>query len=156
MSTVILFGTESGTAEFVAEDLAEALEASGELGEVQVADMATCAVEDLRAEKFYVVVCSTYGEGDLPASARPFREMLEREEPDLAGLRYAVFGMGDSSYPDTYSRGSEIVDRLFTRLGGQRVGEYGRHDASGREGASDAALAWLKQLVPELLMASRQ
>lgn len=138
--TVILFGTESGNAELVADDLADALE-----GDVVVEDMSTFAPADLTAEDFYIVVCSTHGDGDLPQGAQPFYDALDAEKPDLAGVEYAVFGLGDSSYK-THSRGSEIISEKLTSLGARRVGAYGRHDSADGSAPNDAAFEWLENL----------
>lgn len=142
---IILFGTETGTAEMVAYDLVDRL---GEVGETSVYDMAEYELSDLDADNFYVIVCSTHEDGGLPESAQPFYDRLNAESPELAGLRYAMFGMGDSTYSETYNFGSETIDTRMTELGATRIGEYGRHDASSRESASDAGLAWIEQILP--------
>ncbi|NQX26620.1 flavodoxin domain-containing protein [Microbacteriaceae bacterium VKM Ac-2854] len=139
--TVILFGTESGNAEMVAEDLESEID-----GEVSVEDMTDFELDELSAEDFYIVVCSTHGDGELPTGARPFFAALVAQTPDLTGFRYAVFGLGDSSY-ETYSHGSEIIDEKLTELGAQRVGVYGRHDASDGSLPNDTAIEWVQELV---------
>lgn len=146
MSIVILYGTESGNAELVAGDLADAMPDR----EVAVEDMSVFEPEELEVDTFYLFVCSTHGDGELPSGALPFWEELDAIRPSLEGYRYGMFGMGDTTYSDTYSQGSEHIDRLMTELGAQRVGEYGRHDASSRQTASDAALAWLPGLLAAL------
>lgn len=138
--TVILFGTESGNAEMVAEDLEAELD-----GEVTVEDMTDFDLDDLSAEDFYIIICSTHGDGELPTGARPFYAALEAEAPDLTGFQYAVFGLGDSSY-ETYSHGSEIIDEKLTELGAHRVGVYGRHDASDGSLPNDTAIEWVQEL----------
>ena len=153
MKIVILFGTESGTSEFVANDLADAIADFDDSIEVEVGDMADRFVGDIDIDALHLIICATYGEGDLPASAKPFYAELQGERPDLTGLRYAMFGLGDSSYEDTYSQGSEIIDAIFTELGATRVGEYGRHDATGRDDATGVALTWLEGLQKTVLTA---
>ncbi|MGF3057139.1 flavodoxin domain-containing protein [Microbacterium sp. YY-01] len=153
MKIVILFGTESGTSEFVSNDLADAIADFDDNIEVEVSDMADQFVGDIDLDAFHLIVCATYGEGDLPASAKPLYAELQGERPDLTGLRYAMFGLGDSSYEDTYSLGSEIIDKILAELGATRVGEYGRHDATGRDDATDVALAWLEGLQQSVLTA---
>lgn len=141
-ATVILYGTESGNAELVAEDLAA--EMAGD-HEVTVCDMTDFDIEDFCLDIFYVVVCSTHGDGELPGGAQPFYAGLQSEAPDLSGIRYAMFGLGDSSY-ETYSQGSEIIDRAFTELGAERVGVYGRHDANDGTLPNDSAVLWVRAL----------
>ncbi len=138
--TFILYGTESGNAEMVADDLLDEL---GDGREAESIDMSDFDVADFDAANFYIIVCSTHGDGELPSSARPFGEALDLEAPDLSGIRYTVFGLGDSSY-ETYSHGSEIIDEKLTALGATRVGVYGRHDASDGSLPNDEALEWLR------------
>jgi MioC protein len=136
----VLYGTESGNSELIAEDLGAKLGETHD--EVEVFDLQDFEPANLNADTFYLVVCSTHGEGDLPNTAIDFVEKFDAEQPDLTGVRYAMFGLGDSFY-DTYSQGSEHIDRRFAAQGAIRVGEYGRHDASSWDLPSDIALEWL-------------
>jgi len=145
MNIQILYGTESGNAELLAMDLEEHLASEGE-HEVELADLQDFDPADLDASKYYIVACSTHGEGELPYTAQSFYEQLVELSPDLSGIYYAMFGLGDRFYEETYSQGSEVLDSKFAELGATRVGEYGRHDASSLEiTPSDAALEWLPQ-----------
>ncbi|QKJ25669.1 flavodoxin domain-containing protein [Aquiluna borgnonia] len=139
---VILFGTESGNAEFAAEDMA--LEISH--CEVEVIDMTDFDVNDFSAHNFYMIICSTHGEGDLPSGAVPFLQALDSVLPDMKGIQYAMFGLGDSSYAN-YSRGSEHIDKKLTALGAVRVGEYGRHDAHTGTLPNVAAVEWTRRIL---------
>ncbi|WP_298746238.1 cytochrome P450 [uncultured Serinicoccus sp.] len=143
----ILFATESGGAELVATDLHRSL---GEDADVQIRDLDGTAPADLDPGRTHLLVCSTYGDGEVPTSARPFHAALRSGEHDLTGLRYAVFGMGDRSYTRTYSRGSELIDEAMAAAGATRFGEYGRHDASGPDAAAEAAVEWLQGVLAEL------
>lgn len=142
-TTVILYGTESGNAELVAEDLAAELVGDRD---VSVYDMSDFDVTDFNADDFYLVVCSTHGDGELPGGAKPLLAALNTELPDLTGIRYAMFGLGNSTY-ETYSQGSEIIDRRFTELGAERVGIYGRHDACDGSLPNDDAVEWARGLL---------
>ncbi len=73
MSVVILYGTETGNGELVADAIADTLAADHD---PSIYDMSEYAVEDLDPEDFLVIVCSTYGEGELPTGA----EMLSPDE----------------------------------------------------------------------------
>ncbi|MFI5719698.1 flavodoxin domain-containing protein [Nocardia sp. NPDC051750] len=142
MRIVILFGSEMGTAENVAETMA------GELSgyEVSVVDMSEFDPGELDPRLFHIVVCSTYGEGDLPTGAEPFFEALDAHSPDLTGLRFAVFGLGDSVYDTTFNRGGEIAAEKLTTLGGTQIGEHARHDASGEIKPTALARDWVHTL----------
>jgi MioC protein len=147
MRISIIYGTESGESELVAEDIADQL---ADRHEVTVENMEDVDVDAIDTEAVYLIVCSTHGEGELPLSARPFHAALSARRPDLSALRYAVLGRGDRTYADTYSRGSEHIDELLTELGATRVGEYGREDASDWNAPEDLAVRWAKGVVEVL------
>ncbi|MHA7274087.1 cytochrome P450 [Arthrobacter sp. TMT4-20] len=147
MPLTILFGTESGNAELIAEDLRRHLAGRAQ---VEITDLSEADVADLDPSRPHLVLCSTYGNGELPTGVRPIREALLTNRPDLSGLTYAVFGMGDRSYSKTYSRGSELLDEALALCGAVRVGEYGRHDAGGSLDAADVARDWADGVLAEL------
>lgn len=142
---VVLYGTESGNAESIADVLQD--EFSVDL-KIRAVDMTDATAADLRLENLTLVVCSTHGEGELPSSARPFADLLDTEQPDLDGIRYAMFGLGDSSY-EFYSRGSELIDSRLSALGAERFGEFGRHDAVDGTLPNDRVLAWARGIVQD-------
>jgi MioC protein len=144
MKIEIIFGTESGGAELMAEDIADSL---SDRFHTSVTNMSDIDVKELDSSALYLIVCSTYGDGGLPFSAQPFYDALSSARPDLAGLHYAVFGRGDTAYLKTYSHGSEIIDRLLTELGATRVGEYGRHDAGDWDADDAIAVEWADGVV---------
>lgn len=153
MKINIIFGTEAGDSELTAEDIAEAI---SDRYDVSVENMTDVDVEAIDIDAFYMVVCSTYGEGELPMSAKPFFDALSEQRPDLRELRYAVLGRGDSTYKNTYSRGSEIINELLLELGATRIGEYGRHDASDWNAPADLAVQWANSVVEVLESASER
>ncbi|MBC9926635.1 MULTISPECIES: flavodoxin domain-containing protein [unclassified Leucobacter] len=141
MKITVVYGTESGNSELIAEDLGAKLRETHD--EVEVFDLQDFEPAQMNADTFYLVICSTHGTGDLPNTALPFAEAFDAQPPNLTGVRYAVFGLGDTFYEATYSQGSENLDRRFAAQGAIRVGEYGRHDASSWDLGSDLALEWL-------------
>lgn len=136
---VILIGTETGTAEDVADGLAEALEDSGV--EVEVVDMDGAdpgVIGDGRA----VVVCTaTHGDGELPYNSRDFFQALEEGRPDLSGVPFCVCVLGDSAYPD-FCQAGKIWSGFLAGLGAREV--VGRHEIDGLvdDTKVDAACEW--------------
>lgn len=147
MKFSVLFGTESGNAEIAAEDLAASLV---DAHDVEVKDLADARIDELVDGRFVVLICSTYGEGDLPASALPFSEELVARAPDLTGVHYALFGLGDTFYEATYSHGADILDEKLSALGAIRVGEIGRHDASSWTPAGGEVLSWFESVAEQV------
>ncbi|MGX1808292.1 flavodoxin domain-containing protein [Nocardia sp. NPDC055321] len=147
MRVVILFGSELGTSELVAEAIADEL--SGH--DVSVFDMLDFDPDDLDTGDFHIVVCSTYGDGELPTGAEPFFNALDATAPDLTGLRFAVFGLGDIIYGDTFNRGGEIAAEKLAARGAIQVGEHARHDSSTDIKPKDMACEWARTLpIPAL------
>ncbi|WP_433199236.1 flavodoxin domain-containing protein [Nocardia sp. CA-107356] len=143
MRVVVLFGSEMGAAEAAAECVADELAAAHD---VAVYDMTDFDVDDLDTSDFHIVICSTYGDGELPTGAEPFFDALEARKPDLTGLTFAVFGLGDSVYGDTFNRGGEIAAELLAARGADQIGAHGRHDASSEIRVKDMARDWARGL----------
>jgi MioC protein len=139
MNITVLYGTETGNAEMLAEDVAAHLEGDHAVSCTNLSDFAPA---DFTADHFYLVICSTYGDGELPASAKPFAAAMEAEKPDLAGIHFAIFGLGDTEYDSTHNFGSQIVAGLLAAQGATQVGERVIHDASGAHMADDLAMEW--------------
>jgi cytochrome P450/flavodoxin len=147
-SVSVIYGTESGNAEMVADDLVAALTERG--ADASAADMSDVDVTTLPDLGVLVVVCSTYEEGDLPATAQPFHAALLAKRPDLAGVTFAAFGLGDKSY-DHFSNGIDTITAALIELGAKQIGDISKHDALGDEDASDQATAWLTGIADDLL-----
>src|SRR3546814_12804016 len=92
----VLFGTQTGNAEVIAMDASDALAADGYA--TKLMSMDEFGAEDLTTMQHVVLVSSTYDDGNLPDNAQDLWDELESEAPDLAGMRYAVLSLGDSSY----------------------------------------------------------
>ena len=141
-TATILFGTETGNAEMVADELLTALEPFGFTGEVH--SMGDYPVEDLCGQQMVILITSTYGEGDLPDTAIPFFDALKQQKPDFSSTRFAAFGLGDSSY-DTYNNGIATLIEAVTDLGATQIGETGRHDAESGLDPCDTAMTWAQE-----------
>jgi len=146
MTLAILYGTETGNAEMLAEDIAAHLSAFAP----EVTNLSDFDPADFDPGTFYLIVCSTYGDGELPASAKPFAQKMEAQKPDLSGLDFAIFGMGDSEYAETFNFGGKRIEELLTAAGARLRGTRVTHDASGPDMAEDLALPWADALLTEM------
>lgn len=147
MKITILYGTETGNAEMLAEDIQAALEGEHEVDCLNLSDMAPA---DFDAGRFYLMVCSTYGDGELPASAQPFAEAMETSAPNLSDIRFAIFGLGDSEYDETFNHGPKRLADLMQARGAVQIGARVAHDASGDDLAEDVALPWAEAVIAEV------
>jgi len=115
----VLFGSESGNAEGLAQDAAKRAQAQGY--EVEIKDMGDLKVSALTAMKNLFVIVSTWGEGDPPDRAVSFYEALMGDRaPALNDLHFSVLSLGDTSYEHFCKIGKDIDMRLES-LGGQRI-----------------------------------
>ncbi|MNF74302.1 Cindoxin [compost metagenome] len=128
-----------------ADDIAAYIEKSG--SPAQIIPMEEFNVEEMQGVKRLIVITSTYGEGELPETTAPFYEALITQSPDLSGVEFAAFGLGDSTY-ETYGNGIDVVSAKLKELGATQVGETGRHDAAKGEALADVAVNWITETLP--------
>lgn len=141
----ILYASETGNAASLAKKLNERAKAKGL--PTKLLDIADYREKELKGERFLVVVTSTQGEGEPPTSAAGFYEFLHgRKAPRLEGLKFAVLGLGDSTYEHFCKTGRDFDARL-AELGAARMVE--RVDCDVDYEAPSAA--WMDGLLDRLV-----
>ena len=115
---LVLWGTETYTAEGLAQQAGKALKKAGY--DVKVQDIEQVDAEALAAAGTALIVTSTYGNGDPPANAEPLHgALMAADAPRLDGLRFSVCGLGDTTYPRFAQCGKDF-DQRMAELGGLR------------------------------------
>ena len=119
LTVEVLYGTQTGNAGDLADQLVGSLRASG-LG-ANAAELDSAGFERLVESSHVVVITSTYGKGEMPDNAELFWEALSAEgAPRLEHLKYSVLALGDSGYDNFCQAGMDIDIRL-EQLGAQRL-----------------------------------
>ena len=138
----VLSASQTGNARAVAARLHEAL-----LSRNLPATLVSCAdykPKNLAAERILLLVTSTQGEGEPPEEALSLFKLVNgKKAPDLGGLKFAVLGLGDSSYPKFCGAAVDFDSRLAA-LGGVRL--LPRTDCDLEFQAE--AEAWMAKIVP--------
>lgn len=140
MKLILLVGTMTGTAQLVAQELELVWDDDENQVETLLMDKLDASV--FQRDGVFLLVTSTYGQGDVPDNAKGFLEDLKAKRPDLSQLRYGVFGLGDRTYAETFNFGGKRFDDLLQELGAQRIGTRVQHDASSGVLPEEMAVEW--------------
>lgn len=140
---LILYGSQTGTAQDVAEKISR--EAKRRHFSTRVMSLDSYTVANLLQEELVIFVCATTGQGDPPDNMKLFwRFILRKNLPStsLLNLKYAVLGLGDSSY----QKFNVIAKKLFKRiqqLGGESLVPVGLADDQHDLGPDAVVYPWL-------------
>lgn len=116
---LILYGTETGNAEDLAEQTLNRAQESGI--EARMENVFNFPAEKLKEEQRVAIIISTWGEGDPPDEATDFCEALYNDEVNgLDGLEYTICALGDTGYDDFCGCGRK-VDEALSRNGAKAI-----------------------------------
>ncbi len=146
----ILVASMTGNALIAAEEIQSFCEEKDINAKIEELDNASINV--ITDNKDPIVMCSsTYGQGDVPDSAHRFYNELKESAPDLSHVKYALFGLGDMTYRDTFAFGGKKFDELFSSLKAIRIDEPYFHDASDGSLPEEKAVEWFEEKIYKLL-----
>lgn len=115
----ILFGSQSGNAQNLANVISESLTNAG--FDSPVVDMGAIDPEKIHDMDYVMIVTSTYGDGEPPDNASEWMSYLKfNEELNLSHLKYAVLSLGDSYYPHFCQCGKDF-DEYLSKHGGHSL-----------------------------------
>ena len=93
---VIGYGSESGNARALAQQLAA--DPALQPFSPQVLTLNEISPGMLQDGNPLFIISSQFGDGEPPSNAEAFLALIQKTD-SLAGLRYAIFGLGDTAYP---------------------------------------------------------
>ncbi|CAM4551961.1 unnamed protein product [Leuciscus chuanchicus] len=160
----VFYGSQTGTAKGFAKELAEDVSTQGI--QCEVIDMKEYDPDDRLAEEctskmISVFLVATYTDGQPTESAEWFCKWLEEASTDfrygktyLKGMRYAVFGLGNSVYVGHYNTVSKNIDKWLWMLSAARIMTRGEGDCNvvkSRHGSAQADFqAWKSKFLSRL------
>ena len=145
MSSVnLIVGSQMGSAEYVAEQLSDALNSQGI--NTQLHDQPEfCEID--QQNTIWLICTSTYGAGDYPENFISFVEDVTQAN-DLSELKYSVIALGDTSY-DTYNQAGRNIDALLSQKGAIKVAERLELNILDEALPEDTALTWLDSWITQ-------
>ena len=145
----ILFATETGTVELVADEVVEAYRSSAHV-HFEAVRMDHTQPTIFHSGGVYLLITSSTGKGELPRNARAFCSALQALSTPLKQVRYGILGFGDRFYASTFGGGPRTLDQLMQHAGATRIGELAQHDRQSGTYAEEFALNCLQKWVTQL------
>jgi len=138
----ILYGSQTGNSESVANDAAHAAKAHGL--NAKVLSMDEIERDAFIGLEYLLIITSTYGEGDMPDNAQMLWEAISSDDSiSLANMKYSVLALGDTSY-DLFCQAGIDWDQCLTKLGATCLVERVDCDVDFDE----AAESWISSIIP--------
>lgn len=145
-SLVVAYGTDMGNAEDAAMSFAETSTAAGIPAEA--IELNQVELDQLSTTTHFIVVTSTFGDGEFPDTATLFWEAISASTERLEHLSFAVLALGDTSY-ELFCNAGKLLDARLEELGATRLAD--RVDVDGYY--EEPAAAWTTDLVKQLTAA---
>jgi sulfite reductase (NADPH) flavoprotein alpha-component len=143
----VLYGTESGNSETLADRAVKAAKKRG--FQAVMKNMADVSAADLAKVSNLLVIVSTWGDGEPPETAASFFKEFMAADLKLSDTRFSVCALGDTSYEKFCQTGKDL-DARFEALGAKRVAARQDCDVDYEESYT----TWLDRALDALAPAS--
>ncbi len=138
----ILYGTQTGNSESVANDVAAVAKTHGLSSAVKSMDEIDS--DKLVSMEYLLIIISTYGEGEMPDNAQLLWDQVSEDSaPSMENINFSVLALGDTSYDQFCQAGIDWDNRL-AELGAKRL--YDRIDCD--VDFEDLAENWTRSVIP--------
>ncbi|XP_032682772.1 NADPH-dependent diflavin oxidoreductase 1-like isoform X1 [Odontomachus brunneus] len=146
----VLYGSETGTAQDVAEQIWKSAKRKGLRS--TVSSLEDYDMHSLTSDQLVIFVVATTGQGDPPANMQRFWRLLlwkNLATNMLQDLAYGVLGLGDSSY-QKFNFAAKKLNRRLAQLGGKELLPVGLADDQHDLGIDAVIDPWVKKLWDEV------
>lgn len=143
---VIFWGSQSGTAEGLANRLARECHARFRMKciSADLSDYDAESITKLGQDKLAIFIVSTFGEGDPSDNTAELWQWLRSAKTSLPNLRYFAFGLGNSNYK-YYNKVIDVITESLDGFGAQQLMPVGKaDDATGA--TEEDFIAWKESL----------
>lgn len=150
-TALVLYGSETGNAQDVAEEIGTL--ATRLRFDTTVLDFDSVSLRDIVKPSVFIFAISTTGQGEFPQNARRFWKTLLSsglKSGVLKKVKFASFGLGDSSYPK-FNVAHRMLHGRLVQLGAHAFCDRGEGNEQHPEGHSAALRAWIVALKETLL-----
>ena len=141
----VLYGTESGNAEQLADRAVKEAKKKG--FKAVMKNMSDISPADLAKVENLLVIVSTWGDGEAPETAVSFHKAFMSEDVKLTGVKFSVCGLGDTSYEKFCEIGKQFDARLEA-LGATRVAPRADCDVDYEDTFAEWFAIALKAITP--------
>uniref|UniRef100_A0A8C2UBV6 Nitric oxide synthase n=1 Tax=Coturnix japonica TaxID=93934 RepID=A0A8C2UBV6_COTJA len=132
----VIYATETGKSETLANNLCSLFSCAFD---TKILCMDEYNISDLEKETLLLVVTSTFGNGDSPNNGKTLKNSLLTLKLLRKKIRYAVFGLGSTMYPE-FCAFAHAIDRKLSQMGALQLVPVGEGDELN--GQEEAFHAW--------------
>jgi len=118
VDVLVLWGSETGTAQGLAEMTENQLKNAGHTA--RAVSIGNVKLNQLPGFNKVLIITSTWGDGEPPSNAIDMWEALQKEKVDLSKTRFSVLSLGDTAYPQFCKCGKDF-DEFLASQGAQRL-----------------------------------
>uniref|UniRef100_A0A493TQ16 Nitric oxide synthase n=1 Tax=Anas platyrhynchos platyrhynchos TaxID=8840 RepID=A0A493TQ16_ANAPP len=132
----VIYATETGKSETLANNLCSLFSCAFN---TKILCMDEYNISDLEKETLLLVVTSTFGNGDSPNNGKTLKNSLLTLKLLKKKIRYAVFGLGSTMYPE-FCAFAHAIDQKLAQLGASQLIPIGEGDELN--GQEEAFRSW--------------
>ena len=118
MQLDILYATQTGNAEEVAQNLSSLAKNKGFI--VNINEMNHYSMDQFRKLKNVAIVTSTFGEGEVPEMGIEFWKDLESSTIKISNLKYGLIALGDRSH-EIFCGAGKAISKKLEELDGKKI-----------------------------------